>query len=64
MFKSAKEFSRLYPGGARKPYKIQKITFTFNAEEIEAFELKLYPNQIYELSISKVTYRSRRYHGM
>jgi len=41
------------PGGARKQYELQKLTLTFTLEELEAFELNPYPNQVYELAVSK-----------
>ena len=41
------------PGGRTRQYELPKLTLTFTAEELEAFELKPYPNSIYELTISK-----------
>jgi hypothetical protein len=41
------------PGGAQKQYELQKLTLIFTAEELEAFELNPYPNQVYELEVSK-----------
>ncbi|KYH41807.1 MAG: hypothetical protein AYL32_002870 [Candidatus Bathyarchaeota archaeon B26-2] len=41
------------PGGSVRQYELRKITLMFTAEELEAFELKPYPNNIYELIISK-----------
>jgi hypothetical protein len=40
------------PGAGIKKFEIQKIVMTFTAEELEAFQLKPYPNQIYEVTIS------------
>ena len=41
------------PGGRTKEYELQKLSITITDEELEAFEIKPYPNQIYELTISK-----------
>ena len=41
------------PGGSTKEYELQKLSLTFTDEELEAFEIRPYPNQIYELTISK-----------
>ena len=41
------------PGARTKEYELQKISLTFTDEELEAFEIKPYPNQIYELTIAK-----------
>jgi len=41
------------PGGTGKQYELQKLTLTFTSEELEAFELAPYPNQTYELKVSK-----------
>ncbi len=49
----SKGIQKAIPGGARKQYELQKITLTFTAEDLEAFELTPYPNQIYELVVSK-----------
>jgi len=40
------------PGANIKEYELQKISITFTAEELEAFNLKPYPNQIYEVTIT------------
>jgi hypothetical protein len=40
------------PGTKLKKYELQKILITFTAEELEAFQLKPYPNQIYEVTIT------------
>lgn len=49
----SKGIQKAIPGGTRKQYELQKLTLTFTMEELEAFELKPYPNQIYELEVSK-----------
>jgi hypothetical protein len=41
------------PGGNIKEYELQKMAFTFTSEELEAFQLKPYPNQVYEVTISE-----------
>jgi hypothetical protein len=40
------------PGATVKEYELQKVTITFTAEELEAFKLKPYPNQIYEVTVA------------
>ena len=49
----SKGIQKAMPGGSIKEYELQKLTLTFTTEELEAFELKPYPNQIYELTISE-----------
>lgn len=49
----SKGIQKAMPGGTRKQYELQKLTLTFTMEELEAFELKPYPNQIYELEVSR-----------
>lgn len=49
----SKGLQKAIPGGNIKRYELQKLTFTFTAEELEAFELRPYPNQIWEVTISK-----------
>lgn len=51
----SKGIQHAMPGGRQKQYELQKLTFLFTAEELEAFALKPYPNQIYELTISTGT---------
>jgi len=41
------------PGGSSKEYELQKLTLILTREELEAFEHTPYPNQIYELTVSK-----------
>ena len=53
MIQISKGIQQSIPGGTRKQYEIHKITFIFTLEDLEAFKLKPYPNQLYELSISK-----------
>ena len=40
------------PGGGSKEYELRKLTMIFTGDELEAFKLKPYPNQLYELVIS------------
>ena len=49
----SKGIQRSIPRGSINEYELQKLTLTLTLEELEAFELKPYPNQIYELTISK-----------
>ncbi|MCW4039940.1 MAG: arcadin 1 [Candidatus Bathyarchaeota archaeon] len=51
----SKGIQQAIPGGRKKQYELQKLTFLFTGEELEAFALKPYPNQIYELTISTGT---------
>jgi len=47
-----KEVRGIIPGGNAKDYELRKLTLILTAEELEAFNLKPYPNQLYELTIS------------
>ena len=47
-----KGVQRVMPGGDASEYELRKMTFILVAEELEAFNLKPYPNQLYELTIS------------
>lgn len=49
----SKGLQYVIPGGAKREYELQKITLILTAEELEAFELRPYPNQLYEIIISK-----------
>ena len=46
---------RVLPGGDAKEYELRKLTLVLTAEELEAFRLKPYPNQMYELTITDGT---------
>ena len=48
----SKGMQRVLPGGDAKEYELRKLTLILTAEELEAFRLKPYPNQLYELTIS------------
>ena len=39
--------------GASKGYELRKLIVKLTAEELEAFGLKPYPNQVYEMNISR-----------
>ena len=47
-----KGVQKVMPGGDTKEYELRKLTLIMTAEELEAFNLKPYPNQLYELTIS------------
>jgi len=48
----SKSVQRVLPGGESKEYELRKLTVILTADELEAFRLKPYPNQIYELTIT------------
>ncbi len=48
----SKGVQRVLPGGDAKEYELRKLTMVMTAEELEAFNLKPYPNQMYELTIT------------
>ncbi len=52
MVQISKGLQTIIPGGRFREYELQKVTLILTMEELEAFELKPYPNQIYELTIS------------
>ena len=47
-----KGMQQVMPGGTSKEYESRKLTMIFTANELEAFQLKPYPNQLYELNIT------------
>ena len=49
----SKGMQRALPGGDAKEYELRKLTMVMTAEELEAFNLKPYPNQMYELTITE-----------
>jgi len=49
----SKGMQKVLPGGDAKEYELRKLTMIITAEELEAFKLKPYPNQLYELTISE-----------
>lgn len=48
----SKSVQKVLPGGDAKEYELRKLTVILTAEELEAFRLKPYPNQVYELTIT------------
>lgn len=44
---------KVLPGGSSREYELKKLTLILTAEELESFDLKPYPNQLYELTISE-----------
>ncbi|MFB0543965.1 MAG: arcadin 1 [Candidatus Bathyarchaeia archaeon] len=52
MVEISRGVQRIIPGAQQKQYEVKKMTLILTAEELEAFKLKPYPNQIYELAIS------------
>ena len=46
---------QIMPGGQAREYELKKITIIFTADELEAFALKPYPNQVYELGLGSGT---------
>ena len=44
---------KVLPGGSSREYELKKLTLILTAEELESFDLKPYPNQLYELVISE-----------
>lgn len=48
----SKGVQQALPGGGAKEFELQKLTLILTAEELEAFRLKPYPNQLYELTIT------------
>jgi hypothetical protein len=48
----SKGVQKVMPGGNSKEYELRKLTMVMTAEELEAFNLKPYPNQMYELTIT------------
>jgi len=47
-----KGVQKVMPGGDSKEYELRKMTLILTAEELEAFNLKPYPNQLYALTIT------------
>jgi len=48
----SKGVQKVLPGGDAREYEVRKLTLLLTAEELEAFRLKPYPNQLYELTIT------------
>ncbi|MGQ9680710.1 MAG: arcadin 1 [Candidatus Bathyarchaeia archaeon] len=51
----SKGVQQVLPGAGSKDIEVRKLTLIMTAEELEAFKLKPYPNQLYELTISDGT---------
>jgi hypothetical protein len=51
----SKGVQKALPGGDAREYQVRKLTLILTAEELESFNLKPYPNQLYELTISNGT---------
>jgi hypothetical protein len=49
----SRSVQKVIPGGNSREYELKKLTLILTAEELESFDLKPYPNQLYELAISK-----------
>jgi len=49
----SKGVQKVLPGGDAKEYELRKLTMIMTADELEAFKLKPYPNQMYELTITE-----------
>jgi len=47
-----KSFQGIMPGSQGNTYEQRKLTLTLTGEELESFNMKPYPNQLYELSIT------------
>ena len=51
----SKGVQSVLPGGDSREYQVRKLTLILTGEELESFNLKPYPNQLYELLISNGT---------
>ncbi|MBS7637904.1 arcadin 1 [Candidatus Bathyarchaeota archaeon] len=47
-----KTMQQVLPGGGEGEIEMRKMTLILTAEEMEAFKLRPYPNQLYELTIT------------
>ena len=50
-----KGVQHVLPGGDAREYQTRKLTLILTGEELESFNLKPYPNQLYELIIANGT---------
>jgi predicted DNA-binding protein (UPF0251 family) len=48
----SKTMQQVIPGGEAREIEMRKMTLILTAEEMEAFRLRPYPNQLYELTIT------------
>jgi len=53
MVEIGRGIQQIIPGGQQREYESKKIQVILTVEELEAFKLRPYPNQVYELSISE-----------
>ncbi len=51
----SKGVQKAMPGGDAREYQVRKLSLILTGEELESFNLKPYPNQLYELTISNGT---------
>ena len=54
-----KSFQGIMPGGTSRDYEQRKLTLILTGEELESFNMKPYPNQIYEVTITDGTINFR-----
>ena len=55
MVEISRGIQQVIPGGQLQEYELKKMTLILTLEELEAFKIKPYPNQTYELTISDGT---------
>ena len=48
---------KVMSGGDAREYELRKLTLILTSNELEAFNLKPYPHQLYELTISDGSFR-------
>lgn len=48
----SKGVQKVLPGGGSKDIELMKLRLVLTADELEAFTLKPYPNQMYEMTIT------------
>lgn len=51
----SKGVQHVLPGGSAKELEIRKLTLILTTDELEAFRLRPYPNQLYEMTITDGT---------
>ena len=51
----SKGVQQAMPGGESREYQVRKLSLILTGEELESFNLKPYPNQLYELTIANGT---------
>jgi len=55
MVEISRGIQQVIPGAQLQEYELKKMTLILTMEELEAFKIKPYPNQTYELTISEGT---------